>query len=404
MTPIVRTLEKKVLNAARAFGAVVLTGPRRSGKTWLLRQLFPKAQYFLFEDPDVISRFRADPQGFLDQLKLPVILDEIQNAPEVFNFIRSRIDAQPEKKGQWLLAGSQESALMQNVSESMAGRAAILQLLPISMAESTNVSLLRGGYPEVLSRPKDASLWFSSYLQTYLERDVRMISAVQNLPVFRRFMSLLATRHGCTLNMTDLAAPLGLSVPSVGRWIDILEATGLILRVMPYYENLGKRLIKSPKIYWLDSGMACHLLGIQTEAELERSPFLGAIFEGAVAAEIVKSQINRGLRRELYYFRDQQGLELDFIFPVSGGGMLFVEAKATHSPLPLMAKPMQALAHAWANTANQRPLDGAYLVHRKAKRTVASQALAPNIKAIVFEDFVSQLNSTAAKLRVAKQK
>lgn len=394
MKTIRRILEKQVKAAARAFGAVVVTGPRRSGKTWLLRHLFPKAQYLLFEDPDVISRFRADPQGFLDGLKPPVILDEIQNAPEVFNYVRSRIDANPSKKGQWLLTGSQESALMQNVSESMAGRAAILQLLPLSLAESATVDLLHGGYPEVLARPRDAALWFASYVHTYLERDVRSISAVQDLPTFRRFMALLATRHATTLNMSDLAAPLGMSVPSIGRWLDILEATGLIVRALPYYENLGKRLIKSPKIYWTDSGLACHLLGIQSNAELERSPFLGAIFEGAVAAEIIKSQINHGRRRELYYFRDQQGLEVDFLVPMPGGAMMMVEAKATKSPTPDMAKPMISLARAWVESTHKRPLDSMVLVHREARAAVRSSALALEVRAAVFGDFVAEMNAS----------
>ena len=176
MAFIRRNLENQVIKAARAFGALVLTGPRRSGKTSLLRQLFPNAGYYLFEDPDIVGRFRADPQGFLDSIKPPVILDEIQNVPELFNFIRSRVDRFPQRKGQWLLTASQESGLMRNVSESMAGRAAVLQLLPLALSETPKVSLLKGGYPEVLQRPRNASLWFASYLQTYLERDVRSIS------------------------------------------------------------------------------------------------------------------------------------------------------------------------------------------------------------------------------------
>ena len=397
MKPIPRLLEKQVRSAARAFGAVVLTGPRRSGKTWLLRHLFPKAQYLLFEDPDVVGRFRADPQGFLDALRTPVILDEIQNVPEVFNYVRSRVDANPAKKGQWLLTGSQETGLMQNVSESMAGRAAILQLLPLSRAESAKVGLLHGGYPEVIARPGDAPLWFSSYIQTYLERDVRSISAIQDLSTFRRFMALLATRHAAPLNMSELASPLGLSVPSIGRWLDVLEATGLIVRALPFYENMGKRLIKSPKMYWTDSGLVCHLLGMQSVAELERSPFLGAIFEGAVASEIIKSQINQGRQRELYYFRDQQGLEVDFLVPASGGGTLLVEAKSTRSPHPDMAKPMLSLARAWGASANKRPINALLVVHREARAAMRSRALATGAQAIAFADFVGALNAASGK-------
>jgi predicted AAA+ superfamily ATPase len=384
-----RELETRVLAAAKGFPAVVLTGPRRAGKTWLLRHLFPGASYYLFEDPDIVARFRQDPQGFLDGVKPPVVLDEIQNVPEVFNFVRARIDRAPRRAGQWFLTGSQEAGLMRNVTESMAGRAAVLQLLPMSVRESPKVGLLRGGFPEVLARPKAASLWFSSYLQTYLERDVRAISAVQDLATFRRFLGLLATRHGQVLNKSDLAAPLGMSVPGIGRWLSILEATCQILVVPPWFENMGRRLIKSPRIYVTDSGLACHLLGIETAAELEKSPFLGALFEGFIAAEIVKAQVNAGRRRELYYFRDQQGLEVDLIVPAGGGAMRMIEVKATRTPMPAMAAPMQRLAQARRDHTRARSLVEMLVVHRPARAGVRSHALAPGVEALPWQEFVT---------------
>lgn len=204
---------------------------------------------------------------------------------------------------------------MRGVSESMAGRAAVLHLWPMSMRETGKVSVLRGGYPEALARPRAAGLCFASYVQTYLERDVRSVSAVQDLVAFRRFLGLVAARHGQVLNKSDLASPLGVSVPTVGRWLDILEATAQVLIVSPYFENLGKRLIKSAKVYIADSGLACHLLGVESERELAKTPFLEALFEGFVASEIVKAQVNAGRRPELYFFRDQQGLEVDFVVP-----------------------------------------------------------------------------------------
>jgi predicted AAA+ superfamily ATPase len=321
-------------------------------------------------------------------VKLPAILDEIQNVPEVFNFVRRRIDRAPRRAGQWLLTGSQESGLMRNVTESMAGRAAVLQLLPMSLRETPKAGLLQGGFPEVLARPAVASLWFSSYLQTYLERDVRAISAVQDLAAFRRFLSLLATRHGQVLNKSDLAAPLGMSVPGIGKWLDILEATGQILVVPPWFESLGKRLIKSPKIYVADSGLACHLLRIETVGELEKSPFLGALFEGFVASEIVKAQVNAGRRRELYWFRDQQGLEVDFLIPEKRGGVRLIETKATRTVTPQMAVPMRRLGAAFGKRPGVRRPVTMQLVYRPPRWPEGSRALAPGVQAVSWQEFI----------------
>lgn len=344
MRHVERQLAATLARAARAFPAVVLTGPRRAGKTTLLRRLFPAASYRLLEDPALVATLRADPRGFLDGLKPPVILDEIQHAPELLNFIRARIDLAPGRRGQWLLTGSQDFALMRGVTESMAGRAAILQLLPLSTVESAKVTPFRGGYAEVLARPKDADLWFPSYIQTYLERDVRQISQVRDLATFRRFLALLASRSGQLLNKTDLAAPLGVSVPTVAEWVGILETTGQVVSVAPYFENFGKRLVKSPKLYFTDSGLACHLLGLETPRALAQSPFVGPVFEGFVASEIIKQQINLGQRRQLYFFRDQRGLEVDFVVPAGSRRLVLLEAKASQTVYPEAARNMLSLA------------------------------------------------------------
>lgn len=386
-----RELETQVTRAVKSFPAVVLTGPRRAGKTWLLRRLFPRASYFLLEDPDIVARLQADPQGFLDAVKTPVILDEVQNVPEVFAFVRSRIDRQPRRAGQWLLTGSQEAPLMQGVSESMAGRAAVLQLLPLSARETPKVTLLHGGYPEALARPSAARLWFSSYLQTYLERDVRAVTVVKDLATFRRFLALLASRHGQVLNKSDLAAPLGVSVPTIAQWLGVLETTLQILIVPPFYENLGKRLIKSPKIYVADSGLACHLLGIDTVAELAKSPFLGALFEGFIAAEIVKAQVNAGGRRELYYFRDEQGLEVDFLLPGRGSSFTLVECKAARTVAPAMAAPLQRLAEAMKKKRPPGTAVQMYLVYQPPKAGAQTPAVAPGVRALPWRNFIEQL-------------
>jgi uncharacterized protein len=393
MRYISRAIQPAILEAGGSFPAVVATGPRRVGKTTLLRRLFPRASYVLLEDPDVQARARSDPRGLLDEIRLPALFDEIQNVPELFSYIRTRIDTDPARMGQWLFTGSQEAPLMQGVSESMAGRAAIVQLLPLSLAETNRVSLLHGGYPEVLARPAARGLWFSSYIQTYLERDVRAVINISDLARFRRFLALVASRHGQLLNRTDLAAPLGVSVPTVGDWLHVLEITGQIILVPPYFENFGKRLIKSPKVYLGDSGLACYLLGITTQAELERSPFLGALFEGYVAAEILKSQINQGRRKELYHFRDQQGLEVDFLFPDAKAGLRMVECKASKTVHPSMAGPLGSLRRVMGEQAAVRMS----VVHRTSKTAPPSRALAPGIEAVDVPAFVTDLNARPAR-------
>jgi hypothetical protein len=387
MRYIARQLAPVLLDASRHFPAVVVTGPRRAGKTTLLRKLFPHARYALLEDPDIQARVRSDPRAFLEELQPPVVFDEIQNAPELLAYVRTLIDTKPRRMGQWLFTGSQEAPLMRGITESMAGRAAILQLLPLSLAETPKVDLLHGGFPEVLARPQARTLWFASYLQTYLERDVRAITNVRDLVTFRRFLALLASRHGQVLNKTDLAAPLGVSVPTVGEWLSILEVTGQIILVPPYFENFGKRLIKSSKIYWGDSGLACYLLGVTSAAELERSPFLGALFEGFVAAEILKSQANRGLRKELYYFRDQQGLEVDFLVPRPNSNVWLVEAKAGKTVQPAMAAPLLSLRRASAKRSVRL-----IVVHRKSRSQLPTTAIADGVEALDVERFIQEFD------------
>jgi predicted AAA+ superfamily ATPase len=388
-----RSLEKLLSAAAQAFPAVVLTGPRQVGKTTLLRRLFSEARYVLLEDPDIQARSRADPRGFLDELRPPVIFDEIQHVPDLLAYVRTKIDRQPRKHGQWIFTGSQEAPLMRGITESMAGRAAILQLLPFSVMENERVSMLGGGFPEALARPKTRTLWFSSYVQTYLERDVRSITNVRDVATFRRFLALVAARHGQLLNKTDLAAPLGVSVPTVGEWLNVLELTGQIILVPPYFENFGKRLVKSPKVYIGDSGLACHLLGIHSSSELGRSPFLGSIFEGFVASEILKSQVNAGERKQLYHFRDQQGLEVDFLVPAAGGELWMIECKAGRTVSPAMINSVLALRRATGSKDRK-----SVLVYRPSPDAPSTRVIAPGAEAIDVRALVEKM-STAEKPR-----
>lgn len=381
-----RLLEPELSRAARHFSALIVTGPRRAGKTTLVRRVFPRASYHLMEDPDIVARVRSDPRAFLAEIRTPAILDEIQNVPEILNFVRTRIDAEPSRKGGWILTGSQEAGLVRGVTESLAGRAAVFHLLPLSSRETPKVSLLTGGFPEVLAGPSTRAIWFRSYVQTYLERDVRSVIAIRDLSTFHRFLSLLASRCGQILNKTDLAAPLGVSVPTLTQWLGVLEVTSQIILVPPFFENFGKRLIKSPKLYFVDSGLACHLLGVDSEKTLDRSPFLGPLFEGFVAAEILKQQIGRGRPREIYYFRDQQGLEVDLVVPAAHGRLVLVEAKATRTVVPQMADPLDRLARAVSRYAVSR-----FLVHRPPAKQIPFTGLRPGVRAVGVRDLLSFL-------------
>ena len=386
MKYIPRQIESELLLASKHFSGLILTGPRRAGKTTLLRKLFPKAQYYLLEDPDIIARLRADPRSFIEEIRPPAILDEIQNVPEILNYVRTRMDLSSEKKGQWLLTGSQEAPLMKGITESMAGRVAVFHLLPLSILETPKVSILNGGFPEVIAHPSVSQTWFRSYIQTYLERDVRAVSSIRDLATFRRFLSLLASRCGQILNRTDLAAPLGVTVPTISEWLNILEITCQIILVPPFFENFGKRLIKSPKLYFYDSGLVCHLLGVESEKMLNRSTFLGAIFEGFIASEIIKRQMNSGRSRQLYYFRDQQGLEVDFLVPVGDRKLLLLEAKASRTVLPEMAEPLGRLSKAVSNYE----VDNLF-IYRPSKEKESITALRPGIKALSVEKLLSVL-------------
>ncbi|TSC62677.1 MAG: putative GTP-binding protein [Parcubacteria group bacterium Gr01-1014_48] len=357
-----RILEHAIRRAVTTFPAIVVTGPRQSGKTTLLRQLFGMSHHYVsLEDPNIRIRAKEDPVGFLNAHKPPVIFDEIQYIPELLSYIKTRIDAD-RTPGQWLITGSQNFVLMRGVSESLAGRAAVLSLPPLSFAErigtietahdpagwiaaldpkasskmtvSLTEQIFRGGYPELaLNFAVDRQLWCSSYIATYLERDIRNLTTIGDLSQFERFVRLCATRTGQVLNLTDFARDIGISVPTAKRWLSILETGMQIYLLYPYYRNIGKRLIKSPKLYFNDTALASYLLGLHNEETLLKSSHFGALFETMIIGDMVKRFLNFGQMPSLYYLRTRDGLEIDAVLDIGDRLHLF-EIKATATVVP----------------------------------------------------------------------
>ena len=387
LTYLKRSMEPVIKKAAAEFPAVVLTGPRQSGKTTLLLHVFGQhCRYISLEPPDVCAAAGEDPRGFLDLYPPPAILDEIQCAPDLLPYIKERIDADRARTGQYLLTGSQNLLLTQQVTESLAGRAAMLTLLPLSRREARKqpqtpfpwerqadeplhsphphppgalwASFLRGGYPELAAQPeRDAALWHSSYIQTYLERDVRRLRQVGDLTQFQAFLRMLAARSAQLLNLTDIARDLGVAVNTVKAWLSVLEATHQVMVVHPYFANVGKRLVKTPKVYFADVGTLCHLAGLRDPAHAAAGPMGGAIMETAVLSEIVRTLTHRGTDPQVYFWRTQAGTEVDFVVDTAAGTVP-IEVKLSATPRPAMAKAIKTFQGDFGSAAKP-----GYLVH-----------------------------------------
>lgn len=320
MKHLSRQLEPTLQRFAQSFPVITLTGPRQSGKTTLARAIFPDKPYVSLEDPSELLFAREDPKGFLARFKTGAIFDEAQRWPDLFSWLQGMVD-ENRQPGQFILTGSQQFGLLSGVSQSLAGRAGITRLLPLSATEipglqdiSLNTILLKGAYPALYSQPINPQDWFASYIATYVERDARQLINIQDLTVFQRFLRLCAGRTGNLLNLNALAGEAGISQATAQAWMSVLESSDLVYRLPPYHKNFGKRLVKSPKLYFLDTGLVCWLLGIRSEEVLALHPLRGAIFETWVVSEAIKARYNAGRVADLYFWRDNNGLEADLVF------------------------------------------------------------------------------------------
>jgi predicted AAA+ superfamily ATPase len=401
---ITRSLEPVLKKAVAEFPSVVLTGPRQSGKTTVLKHLFgEKYRYVSLATPDVQAAAMEDPRGFLELHPPPVIFDEVQNAPDLFPYMKERIDARRDQAGQYLLTGSQNLLLMEKITESLAGRAAMLRLLPLSRREavghpeaplpweptktgtpSERISVrdiwkefLRGGYPELTADPgRDIGLWHAGYVQTYLERDVRSLRQVGDLSQFQSFLRALAARTARLLSLTDLAGDLGIALNTVKAWLSVLEATYQVIVLRPYFVNVGKRLVKTPKVYFTDVGTLCYLTGLKDPEHAAAGPMGGPIMETAVLSEIVKTLTHRGLDPRVYFWRTSAGSEVDIVVEAEGK-VVPVEVKLSATPRPAMAAAIKRFQEDFGEKAGP-----GYVVHPGDIRL----PLAPNVTALPFAE------------------
>ncbi|MEA1877402.1 MAG: ATP-binding protein [Bacteroidota bacterium] len=330
---ITRDAGQELAELAKQFKAVALIGPRQSGKTTLAKAVFPEKQYVSLENPDLRRFALDDPRGFLSQYPDGAILDEIQRAPELFSYLQQILDEE-SRPGIFILTGSNNFLLQENISQSLAGRVSYLYLLPFTYSElpadmeSDLPSLiLKGLYPPIYDQKADPGRWYRNYIRTYLERDVRQIKNITDIDAFERFLRLCAGRTGQILNMQNLAIQAGVDGKTIASWISVLEQSFIIFRLKPHHKNYNKRLVKMPKLYFYDTGLVCTLLGIQNPDQLKYHPLYGSIFESLIVSELTKQRFNKGQDSNLFFWRDNTGHEIDVL--IDQGEQLYpVEIKS----------------------------------------------------------------------------
>ena len=379
MAYIRRALEKSVLEYLELFPVIGLTGPRQSGKSTMLKKLLgSRYRYVSFDDLNAVDRFHSDPEGFMETYPERVIFDEVQRVPEIFSYVKLRVDNDRKNYGKFVMTGSSQFAFMKRVSESLAGRIGLLALLPFQYAEIPTrlreASIYQGSYPELVDRKyRGAFEWYTSYLDTYLTRDVRDLREIGDIRDFRRFVQMLAARVSQVLNMSDIARDLGISVPTVKKWISVLEASYIVFLLPPFYSNLGKRIVKSPKIYFFDTGLVSYLTGIRNKELFEHGPLYGPLFEIYVISEIYKKELHTGSGAELFYLRTSNGVEIDLIIDRKPGRE-FIEIKTGQTYRHDMTRSLLQL---------KKSKDGALLLYRG--RAVEAS---PGLRVINYKNYL----------------
>ena len=329
---IQREAKAEIRVLAKQFKAVAIVGPRQSGKTTLVRHIFSDKPYANLENPDLRIYATDDPRGFLSNYPEGAVLDEVQRVPELFSYLQQILD-EKATNGLFVLTGSNNFLLQEQISQSLAGRVGYLNLLPLALSEindhqsTSNQLMFKGGYPVLYNENTDPSKWYANYIRTYIERDVRMVKNITDLITFERFLRLCAGRIGTLLNMSSLAVETGVDVKTISAWISVLETSFIVFRLQPFHENFNKRIVKMPKLYFYDTGLAIALLGLENPVQVELHPFRGHLFENMVIVDFLKKRYNAGKSNNLFFWRDNVGNEIDLLIQ-SGTRLVPVEIKS----------------------------------------------------------------------------